>query len=101
MQQHLPRRCQRDGAPTPFDEPRAQLVLDLLHRARERWLGDAQALRRAGEIHLLGHRLEVTQMSQVHARPLNANTPRGKPGRSHCGLKMKYTAPIRQRPAHR
>ena len=53
--------------PTPLEQRRLQLVLEVVHLAAERGLGDTQARGRAREVQFLGHRDEVAQMPQFHA----------------------------------
>jgi hypothetical protein len=55
----------------PVQQPRAQRGLELLHRGRSAGLGNAQAVRRAGEAGQLGHAVEdLHGFDRMHARRL-------------------------------
>ena len=66
MQQHDTGGCEPWGAAFALDQLRAEFALHFLHGTAQRRLGDAQAMCGAGEAQLLGHGLEISQMSQFH-----------------------------------
>jgi hypothetical protein len=66
-QEQLPGLGQLDGAARPDQERPAQLAFQVLDLLRERRLGDAEALRGAPEVPLLGDGDEVTEVAQLHA----------------------------------
>jgi hypothetical protein len=54
------------AAREPAEEREAQLALEVAHLLRQRRLADAERLRRAREVAVLGHREEVAQVPQLH-----------------------------------
>ena len=67
LQEEAPRLREPDAPPVPFEQRRAQLVLDRLDLLAERRLAHVQAARGPAEVELLGDGDEVAQLADVHA----------------------------------
>ena len=66
-QEQFPGLGQLDGSSRPVQERSAQLAFQMLDLLRERRLGDAEALRGAPEVPLLGDGDEVAEVAQLQA----------------------------------
>ncbi|GGX75589.1 hypothetical protein GCM10010510_20300 [Streptomyces anandii JCM 4720] len=65
-QQRLARGGERDVAPGPQEQIRAQFPLQRLDLLRQRRLGDMDHVRGPGEVPRLGHRHEVLELLELH-----------------------------------
>ena len=63
--QHPPGVRELDTPAIPVEEPGPEPPLQLLDRARQRRLGDAQPLGGPPEMQLLGHRQEISQLARL------------------------------------
>ena len=73
LRDHVQARVgRRDAARVSFEEPHAELVLQLLERVGQRGLADVEAL--GGPAHMpgVGDRDEIAQLPQLHAAMINA-----------------------------
>src|SRR5262245_40004343 len=66
---------QRDPSRTAVEQHPSELVLQQLHLAADRGLGDVQALRGPGEAALLGHGPEHVELSDVHGASQRGGVP--------------------------